>query len=189
MPGSHLLCLPAQAEINKERFIHRAFLALFQLQQEEERNHANKTKRQSNKQQQQQNQQQQELCEVAVERCNFFFSPSIGCGSGRAAAVVRLWCSGDDVNGGIYARTAFSLAAAATQAAQQQLLLLFRWRNLYLPPVFVFLCALHSSLRLDTHTHAGKHSRAHTHASNFAYFSSLGNLFVYPADCCALSSP
>lgn len=95
-----------------------------------------------------------------------FFSPSIGCGSGRAAAVVRLWCSGDDVNGGIYARTAFSLAAAAaaaTQAAQQQLLLLFRWRNLYLPPVFVFLCALHSSLRLDTHTHAQANTLAHTH--------------------------
>lgn len=101
-----------------------------------------------------------------MERCNFFFfvfSPSIDCGSGRAAAVVRLWCSGDDVNGGIYARTAFSLAEA--EAAQQQLLRLFRWRNLYLPPVFVFLCALHSSLRLDTHTHTQREGNtlAHTH--------------------------
>lgn len=105
---------------------------------------------------------------------------------------MRLWCSGDDVNGGIYAHTAFSLAEAEAEAAQQQLLLLFRWRNLYLPPVFVFLCALHSSLRLDTHTHTdtGKHSCTHTHTrSYFAYFSSLRNLFVYPADCCSLSSP
>lgn len=93
----------------------------------------------------------------------FVFSPSIDCGSGRAAAVVRLWCSGDDVNGGIYAHTAFSLAEAEAEAAQQQLLLLFRWRNLYLPPVFVFLCALYSSLRLDTHTHREGNTLAHTH--------------------------